>query len=105
MLYAIDDLAKTLKAARQRRQLSQRALSRFVGLPQAQISKIENAAVDLRASTLVALARALEMDVILVPRQHLPAVNSIIASGRRPADATPPRPAYTLDPDDDDDDD
>ena len=68
MVTAIANLASALKQARQRSHLSQRALGRKVGMPQAQISKIENAAVDPKVSTLVALARAVDLELTLVPR-------------------------------------
>ena len=58
MLYAVEYLAKALMGARKRKKLSQRALSKKVGMPQSQISRIENAAVDLQASSLIELARA-----------------------------------------------
>lgn len=105
MVYAIEYLAKTLKTARERKKLSQRALSKFVGMPQAQISKIENAVVDMKASTLIELSRALDLEVMLVPRQQVPAVKSIVGSAGQAASAAaaaPPRPAYALDGDDDD---
>ena len=68
MVTAIANLTSALKQARQRSHLSQRALGRKVGMPQAQISKIENAAVDPKVSTLAALARAVDLELTLVPR-------------------------------------
>ena len=60
--------------------LSQRDLSTKSGVPQAQISKFENGAVDLRLSSLVALFRALGLELELVPRKSVPAVQSIVRS-------------------------
>jgi transcriptional regulator with XRE-family HTH domain len=88
--------AKTLKAARMSKGLSQRALSDRVGVPQAHISKIENGTVDLRLSSLIALARALDLEVTLVPRRAMPAVQSIVRSSG-PARSESARPAYSLD--------
>lgn len=68
MINEIEYLTGTLKEARHRRHLSQRALGRKVGMPQAQISRIENAAVDPKVSTLVALARAVDLELVLVAR-------------------------------------
>jgi transcriptional regulator with XRE-family HTH domain len=68
MVTAIANLTSALKQARQRSHLSQRALGRKVGMPQAQISKIENAAVDPKVSTLVVLAQAVDLELTLVPR-------------------------------------
>jgi HTH-type transcriptional regulator/antitoxin HipB len=98
MVYAVEYLAKALKKARGEKKLSQRALSKKVGMPQPQISKIENAAVDLQASSLIQLARALDLEVMLVPRKHVPAVTSLIrVSGAAGTDPQIPRPAYSLD--------
>ena len=77
MVYDIDHIAATLKAAREGKGLSQRALAQKAGVPQGHISKIENGAVDLRLSSLIALARALDLELTLVPRRVVPAVRSI----------------------------
>lgn len=60
--------------------LSQRSLGERVGLPQSHISKIEGGAVDLKLSSLIELARALDLDVVLVPRKSLRAVEAIISA-------------------------
>ena len=60
--------------------LSQRELSSKSGVSQAQISKFENGAVDLRLSSLVALFRTLGLELELVPRKSVPAVQSIARS-------------------------
>lgn len=80
MRYAIKDIAGTFKEARERKGLSQRALSMRSGVHQYQISKFENGIIDLRLSSLVELARALDLELTLVPRKSLSAVNSIIRS-------------------------
>ncbi len=103
MIYVLEYLAKALKSAREGKKLSQRALSKATGMPQAQISKIENAAVDMKASTLIQLSRALDLEVMLVPRKHVPAVKTIIGSSAEPSgEQAPQRPAYALDGEDDD---
>lgn len=52
----------------------------MAGVPQAQISRFESGAVDLRLSSLVSLARALDLELELIPRKALPAVESIVRS-------------------------
>ncbi len=89
MNYATEPIARALRNAREARGLSQRALGAKAGIAQGHISKIENGAVDLRLSSLVELARVLDLDLVLVPRKALPAVDAIV--GRR--DATTPAPA------------
>jgi len=80
MSYAIEQIGTTLRDAREARGLSQRALSAKTGVPQSHISKIENGAVDLRVSSLIELARALDLELVLVPRKAMPAVQSIARS-------------------------
>ena len=84
MSYATEHIASALKAAREARGLSQRALSTKAGVPQSHISKIENGAVDLRVSSLVALARVLDLELMLVPRKTVSAVRSLVRSGSSP---------------------
>ncbi|HSH47479.1 MAG TPA: hypothetical protein VK991_02700 [Halomonas sp.] len=52
----------------------------LAGVPQSHISKIENNAVDLRVSSLSSIAHALDLELMLVPRKALPAVQSIARS-------------------------
>jgi transcriptional regulator with XRE-family HTH domain len=78
MTYATDEILHTLRTAREGTGLSQRDLSARIGVPQSHISKIENGGTDLRLSSLVELARALDHEVVLVPRKLLPAVEAIV---------------------------
>ena len=80
MNYSTEYIASTLRIAREARGLSQRELSAKSGVPQGHISKIENGAVDLRVSSLVALARTLDLEPMLVPSKSVPAVQSIASS-------------------------
>ena len=97
MTYATEHVAHTLRNAREARGMSQRALSARAGIPQSHISKIENGAVDLRVSSLVELARVLDLDLVLVPRKAVSAVHAIV---RRRDESEKARPAYSLDDDD-----
>jgi len=78
----IQEMSGTIKAAREAKGLSQRALAKLAGLPQSHISKIENAGVDLRVSSLAEIARALDLELTLVPRKTVPVVKSIVRSAR-----------------------
>lgn len=80
MSYAIEEFSEQLRAAREKKGLSQRELSALAGVPQSHISKIENSGVDLRISSLAAIARALDLELTLVPRKALPAVKSVSRS-------------------------
>ena len=78
-----EHIAQRLKSSRRAKGVSQRALSARSGVPQGHISKIERGAVDLRVSSLIALARALDLELTLVPRKTVPAVNSLIRNANR----------------------
>ena len=102
MSYAIEDIISALKAARENKGLSQRELSAKSGVPQGHISKIETGNVDLRLSSLVALARVLNLEPTLVPRKTVPAVQSIIRNSLTQSSMDmqqnePAQPAYSLD--------
>jgi transcriptional regulator with XRE-family HTH domain len=104
MTYQLEDIGNKLKAARTRKGLSQRELAAKTGLLQAQISKIENGASDLRASSLIALSRALDLELELIPRKALPAVEALVRdvesfADRRGSVTIDVRPAYSLDDD------
>ena len=77
MDYNIEEIIQAIKKARSDKGLSQRALSAKAGLPQSHISKIEQGDVNFKLSTLIDLARALDLEIKLVPRKLVPAVNSI----------------------------
>jgi transcriptional regulator with XRE-family HTH domain len=96
MSYATEHIASTLKSAREARGLSQRVLSKKAGMPQSHISKIENGAVDLRVSSLVELARALDLELMLVPRKGVSAVQSIVRGSAESALAASDTARQTL---------
>ncbi len=87
--YAAQDVIGVLKSAREAKGLSQRALSNRTGVPQSHISKIESGGTDIRLSSLIELTRALDLDLKLVPRKAVPAVDSIVSSIAPKIDATP----------------
>lgn len=83
--YAIEQLAQTLKNARLTQGMTQRELADRAGLGQSRLALIEAGRVDFRTSTLMQLARALDLELVLAPRKMLPAVQSLIGARlRRP---------------------
>lgn len=91
MLYSIQYIAEALKKARLKKGLSQRELSLKVKIPQSHISKIEKGDVDLQISSLIELARTLELEVMLVPRQLVMIVEAMQQPNRKD------KPLYQLD--------
>ncbi len=75
------EIAEKLKKARLSKGLTQAELGKKLGVPQSHISKIEAGEVDVRASSLLQMARLLDLEPMLVPRALTPAVQSLI-SGR-----------------------
>ena len=82
MDYSTAPIVQALKGARQEKGLSQRELSAKVGVPQGHISKIESGMVDLKLSSLIALARILDLELMTVPRKLVPAVQAVMRSGK-----------------------
>jgi len=78
MTYETEEFASVLKAVREAKGLSQRALSTKAAVPQSHISKIEKGAVDLRVSSLLALAHVLDLELALIPRKAISAVRAIV---------------------------
>lgn len=88
--YPVQEFASKLKKAREKLGLSQRALGAKVRLPQSHISKMEQGVIDFQLSTLLEVAWALELELMLVPRQYSMAVEAIV-KGKTST------PAYQLD--------
>ncbi len=84
MNYANEAIIAALKAARESGGLSQRDLSAKAGVPQSHISKIEGGGTDIRLSSLIELARALELELVLVPRHLVPAVEGVLRAAPLP---------------------
>ncbi len=97
MAYATEEILQTLRTAREAAGISQRQLSAQTGIPQSHISKIEGGSTDMRVSSLIELARALDLEVVLIPRKLLPVVEALTAKPSAGPQAN--RPAYLLDED------
>lgn len=74
----MEDLIKELRIARRKKGLTQSELAYRVGLPQSHISSIERGKIDIRVSTLIQLARVLDHEMMLVPRQFNTLIKAII---------------------------
>lgn len=93
-------IAQALKEARKKMKLSQRQLSAKVRVPQSHISKIENGAVDLQVSSLIQLARSLDLELMLIPRALLLVVRALLRQEEHRGEKQVP--AYRLKEGDDD---
>lgn len=70
-------ISRSIRGQREARRLSQHEVARLSGVPQSNYSKIELGKVDPRASTLIDIARALNLELMLVPKELVPVVQSL----------------------------
>lgn len=87
------EIAKKLRAVRKAKGLTQAELGTKMGLPQSHISQIEAGRIDLRFSSLLEMARLLDLEPMLIPRALTPAVQAIISG----EGAVAQQPAWRLD--------
>jgi transcriptional regulator with XRE-family HTH domain len=78
------DLRQQIKNERAKRGWGQRELAAQIGLQQPHISAIESGRVVPRFDTLLDLVRVLNLDLLLVPRALVPAVQSLIRAQKEP---------------------
>ncbi len=77
----------SLKMARIKRGWSQATLGTQSGLPQAHISGIETGKIVPRFDTLLDLVRVLGQDLLMVPKELLPAVQALIRNYQHQTEA------------------
>lgn len=72
-----------VRIARESKGLTQADLGSRIGQPQSAVSRIERGG-DLRVSTLLEMARVLEMEPMLIPKHLVPGVQALVghATGR-----------------------
>jgi transcriptional regulator with XRE-family HTH domain len=92
-------LRAALIGARHKKGWSQAELGRRVGLPQMHISAIETGKVTPRFDTLLEVARALDQDLLLVPRAAVPLVRAMLRERAEGRDDAEEQPLYQPDED------
>lgn len=88
----LDGLGVQFKRARKAAQLTQEEVANRAGISRPQYWKIESGDADARATTLVNVARALRLELKLIPQAIVPAVNSLLDQPGQDD-----RPAYVAD--------
>jgi transcriptional regulator with XRE-family HTH domain len=78
MGYKSEELVQAIKDRRTATHISQRALSGRSGLTQAHISQIETGSLEPGLSSFIDMARGLDLELVLVPKKLLPAVQGIL---------------------------
>jgi HTH-type transcriptional regulator / antitoxin HipB len=67
-----------LKSYRMAMGLKQEEIGKKLGLPQSHVSKIERGVTDPRLTTVLDMARVLDQELVLVPRQLLPQLHALL---------------------------
>lgn len=94
----VDNFGDLLRWRRDLLGKTQAVVAREAGTAQATISRLEQGRRDVRLTTLIEVARALGLDVRVVPREVLPAVDDLIRSTTsRTAGGQSEAPLYSLD--------
>jgi transcriptional regulator with XRE-family HTH domain len=78
MTYQSEELIREVQGQRIKMAMSQRALAARSGLTQAHISQIETGRLEPGLSSFIQMARALDLEVVLVPKKLLPAVEGVL---------------------------
>lgn len=93
-------IGSMIRLARQKLGLSQRAFAAKAGIGQNMVAGIELGR-DAQLTTLEKMARAANLEIVMVPREILPAVQALLAAHGegRPLDEEMGKPMHTLDED------
>ena len=101
-----ETIRREIKTARRELGWSQLELGRRVGLAQRHVSGIETGRIVPRYDTLIDLLRTLNRDLVLVPRELVPVVQSLVKDyrNRESPGGVRDRPLYAVGGDGDGDD-
>ena len=116
MSNAATEIAETLRAVREAKNIRQSALADTIGISPAHLSRIESGKTKPTLATLNEIARALDLEIMLVPRENVPAVRAMASRKKTNfeivlegvtklaelAQPKTPPPAYRLDEERDD---
>ena len=94
---ATHQLGRLLRCARKQAGLTQEQVAERAGISRPRYRDIEQGDAAARATTLINVARALGMELMLIPQAMVPGVNALL----RPSEDED-RPAFTTDMDEDD---
>lgn len=86
MTYKTEHLIRQLRTAHEAQKMSQRELSARSGLTQSHISQIERGTMEPGLGSLVDVARALDLEIVLAPKKLMPAIRNILDSASASSD-------------------
>lgn len=94
---ALQDVGQLLKATRKARRLTQEQVADLAGISRPRYREIEAGSSSARTTTLINIARALGLELMLIPQAMVPAVDALL----RPHDDLDDLPAFVVHPDGD----
>ncbi len=86
-------ISRALRAAREAKGLRQSELARMVGIDSGHLSRIESGKLNPKVTTLTELARALDLEIMLIPRKQVPIAKAMIKNAEGQKQTVP---AYRL---------
>ena len=99
MKHAIQNYVQKIHQARLEKGWSQIELAQKAGITQSHLSRIERGEIDLRLSNVIQLARLVDLELMFVPRNTIPAIK--VLSQQLSGDPKGSlKKAYTLDEED-----
>ncbi|SFT53140.1 helix-turn-helix transcriptional regulator [Mesorhizobium sp. YR577] len=84
MAYQSESLIAQTREVREASGVSQRALSKRAGLTQSHISQIESGKMEPGLSSFIDITRALDLELMLVPKKLVPAVLGLVKAQATP---------------------
>lgn len=87
---ALNDIAAILHEARKTQGMTQARVAQLAGISRPRYRDIESGTAAPRITTLIAIARSLGLDVMLLPQRFIPAVEAMMT----PGDPDDDRPAF-----------
>ncbi len=84
MGYKSEHLVSQVREVREASGMSQRALSDRTGQTQSHISQIESGKMEPGLSSFIDMARALDLELVLVPKKLVPGVTALVRSQATP---------------------
>lgn len=91
---SLEEIGTMFRKARQTAGLTQEQVARLAGISRPRYREVEAGSAAARATTLINIARALGLEMMLVPQSLVPAVNALL----RPHDDDD-LPAFVVQPD------
>ncbi len=94
---ALLEIGQLLRATRKGRRLTQEKVADMAGISRPRYREIESGSSSARTTTLINIARALGLELMLIPQAMVPAVDALL----RPHDDLDDLPAFVAHPDGD----